>query len=85
MKKIKTLKQHSEDLHNKSFSHHTANHRLILKRLPKNNDLPDLPKSGKHSYAIYSPDGDFIGTIISHGVNGVLQTLKGKGYEIDKK
>lgn len=76
MKKIKTLKQHSEDLHNKSFSHHTAKHKFILKR---------LPSGGEHSYGIYSPDGKFIGSIISDDPSGILQTLKGKGYELDKK
>ena len=76
MKKIKTLKQHSEDLHNKSFSHHTANHTLILKH---------SGHSGKHSYVIYSPDGKVIGTISSDSPSGILQILKGKGYEIDKK
>lgn len=77
MKKIKTLKQHSDDLHNKSFSHHTANHKLILKRTGNH--------PGKHDYDIYSPDGKFIGSIISDHPSGIIQSLKGKGYEIDKK
>ena len=77
MKKIKNLKQHSEDLHNKSFSHHTANHKFVLKRTGRNPD--------KHDYDIYNPDGEFIGSIISDEQSGILQILKGKGYEIDKK
>lgn len=72
---MKNLKQHIEDLHNKSFSHHTADHKLILKK----------SKGDDHSYKIYSPDGKFMGSISSDHPNGIIQMLKGKGYEISKQ
>ena len=73
---MKNLKQHIQDLHGKSFSHHTANHNFTLKKM-KNGD--------EHDYGIYSSSGKFIGTVGSGNAKSVLNILKSKGYHLDKK
>jgi hypothetical protein len=73
---MKNLKQHIQDLHGKSFSHHTADHSFTLKKM-KDGD--------EHDYGIYSSSGKFMGSVGSSNAKSVMNILKSKGYNLDKK
>lgn len=73
---MKNLKQHIEDLHGKSFSHHTADHKFVLKKMKGEEE---------HEYGIYSPSGKFMGVVSSGNAKSVLNILKSKGYSLEKK